>query len=467
MTMKTISRLLLASLMCCLAVLFTACEDIFASEDNPMSAYLSLRDSPVTIKVGDTYKRKAISVLSAVVEYTSSDTKVATVDGEGWVTAIAEGTTTITATATGFSTSGKKVFLADSKSYMVTVKPAIIPAASITTAPVATASIAAGSTTALVTAGVADGGTMMYQVTATNTKPTTTDSFSATVPTAATLAGGTYYVWYYAKADAQHADSEIAATAIEVTVKAIYLKWDANQKKLVATPMPDTYTTVVNAITDVEWSAGTYVVEGEVTISGEITLMGNVELIIKDGAKLTVNNYIYGNTSFNLSIYGQANQTGQLVVDCSTSDAIKNITTLEVHSCQVTATSSVFSYAGFYDIGTFNVYGGSIDAENTGSSHGYGIWLALSGSMNIYGGDVKAVGKGIYFGIAGSSSTVTVYGGKLWAENVGYKALDSSVTLTKDAGYTSGKIETSGDGSTWTEYTAATTPTTKYVRVGY
>jgi hypothetical protein len=467
MTKKSISRLLQASLMCCLAVLFTACDDIFASEDNPTPAYLQLSEAPVTIKAGDTYKRKAISVTSAIVEYTSSDTNVATVDGEGMVTAIAEGTTTITATATGYSTGGKKIFLADSKSYVVTVKPATLPAATITTPPVATTGdIAAGSATALVTTGVADGGTMMYEVTTTNAKPTTTDGFSATVPTAATLAAGTYYVWYYAKADAQHADSEIAATAIEVTVKASYLKWDNTKKELVATPMPDTYTTVENFDGPKTWSAGTYVVEGEVTINGLIVLNGNVDLIIKDGAKLTAKQ-IYGNTSkYNLSIYGQANQTGQLVVNSSSGQAIRNMTTFEVHGCQVTATSSYNTCSGFDNIVTFNVYGGSVDAENTGTK-GYGICLANNGFMNIYGGDVKAVGKGNRCGIDGILSTVTVYGGTLWAECAGNKALNGSVTLTKDAGYTSGKIETSGDGSNWTEYTAATTPTTKYVRVGY
>ena len=219
MTKKSISRLLQASLMCCLAVLFTACDDIFASEDNPIPAYLSMSDKPVTIKVGDTYRRKAISVTTAVVEYTSSDTKVATVDGEGVVTAIAEGTATITATATGYSTGGKKIFLTDSKSYVVTVKPATLPAATITTAPVATTGdIAAGSATDLVTAGVADGGTMMYEVTTTNTKPATTEGFGATIPTAANLGVGTYYVWYYAKGNTGYNDSEIAASAVEVTV---------------------------------------------------------------------------------------------------------------------------------------------------------------------------------------------------------------------------------------------------------
>ena len=133
MTKKSILRLLQASLMCCLAVLFTACDDVFGNEDNPMSAYLSMSDKPVTIKAGDTYRRKAVSVTSAVVEYSSSDTNVATVDGEGVVTAIAEGTATITATATGYSSqNGKKIYQPASVSYVVTVVSATVPATSLT-----------------------------------------------------------------------------------------------------------------------------------------------------------------------------------------------------------------------------------------------------------------------------------------------------------------------------------------------
>ena len=133
MTKKSILRLLQASLMCCLAVLFTACDDVFGNEDNPMSAYLSMSDKPVTLKAGDTYRRKAVSVTTAVVEYTSSDTNVATVDGEGVVTAIAKGTATITATATGYSSqNGKKIYQPASVSYVVTVTPATVYATSLT-----------------------------------------------------------------------------------------------------------------------------------------------------------------------------------------------------------------------------------------------------------------------------------------------------------------------------------------------
>ena len=72
-----------------------------------------------------------------------------------------------------------------------------------------------------------------------------------------------------------------------------YLKWDANQKKLVETAIPAEVTMVQNNSDQyVEWAAGTYVVEGEVAINGDIILSGKVELIIKDGAKLTAANTI-------------------------------------------------------------------------------------------------------------------------------------------------------------------------------
>ena len=252
-----------------------------------------------------------------------------------------------------------------------------------------------------------------------------------------------------------------------------YLKWNSTQKKLVATEMPATYNTVENASTNVNWQAGTYVVEGNVTINARIRLYGNVDLIIKDGAKLTVNSYINGDDK-NLRIFGQAQMTGELVVNCSgpNDQAISQLPTLEVHSAKVTATASGNNRGGFINIATFNVYGGLVDAKNTGSS-GFGIRINSGGSMNIYGGEVKAEGKGngtlTGCGFAGDDSnnkaTVTVYGGKIWSGSA-EKTAFISVNLLKGAGFT-GKIETSADNSDWAEYTGDETPDSKYVRVGY
>ena len=91
------------------------------------------------------------------------------------------------------------------------------------TVPTATTDdIYAGSTTPLINAGstTEDGATMKYLVTATNEQPTSTDGFSADVPTAqAITAQGTYYVWYYLDLESGD-DSDISALAVEVTVSA-------------------------------------------------------------------------------------------------------------------------------------------------------------------------------------------------------------------------------------------------------
>lgn len=106
-----------------------------------------------------------------------------------------------------------------------TVEQAAKPAATVTTAPTGVAIVGVGKTTELVSGGVADGGTLMYAVTTTNTMPTSTAGFSDAVPTAKDItASGTVYVWYYVKGDDTHSDSEIAATAIEVPVADIV--WD-------------------------------------------------------------------------------------------------------------------------------------------------------------------------------------------------------------------------------------------------
>lgn len=245
-----------------------------------------------------------------------------------------------------------------------------------------------------------------------------------------------------------------------------YLKWNATQKELVATEIPTDATAVSNASGTVNWAAGTYVVDGNVTISGVISLQGAVNLIIKDGAKLTVGRIDGANYDF--SIFGQSNMTGELVVKNSNRHAIHSLSTLEIHSCKVTALGVLNGRWGLDDIGTINVYGGSVDSKaSENGGYGNGICLKNAGSMNIYGGLVKAEGKGSFnsncYGVEGSA-TITVYGGKLWAGSPNKQAFGSNVTLTKGASFT-GKIQTSNDNTTWTDWTTEGTPTTKYVKV--
>ena len=94
--------------------------------------------------------------------------------------------------------------------------------ATVTTAPTGAAIVGVGKTTALVSGGVADGGTLWYAVTTTNTKPASTAGFSDAVPTAKDItASGTVYVWYYVKGDDTHTDSEIAGPVSVTLVEEI------------------------------------------------------------------------------------------------------------------------------------------------------------------------------------------------------------------------------------------------------
>ena len=142
--------------------------------------------------------------------------KDGTEDATSWTIAPAEATTTGVAagtTVTATYSGTKKV-----KSVKAVKKAK--PAATVTTAPTAKTGVKAGEDVAIVNEGTAEGGTMMYMVNA--TQPASTDGFSATVPTAEGLTAGTYYVWYYVKADDSHTDSEISASGIEVTIASAY-----------------------------------------------------------------------------------------------------------------------------------------------------------------------------------------------------------------------------------------------------
>lgn len=174
---------------------------------------MAVGDADVTLKAEVT----PVEATDKNVTWSSSAPAVATIDETGKVHAVAAGTTTIKAT----TANGKEA------SVELTVN---LPKATVTTPPTAKTGVKAGEDKAIIDAGVASGGTMMYAVTTTNTKPTSTDGFSATIPTAQSLAAGTCYVWYYVKADATHADSDIdgsvSVTIAEAVTTTVTVTWN-------------------------------------------------------------------------------------------------------------------------------------------------------------------------------------------------------------------------------------------------
>ena len=359
MISRYFKHMMQAAVLLCTSLVVVSCDDFFVSEDNPIPTYLTMSDKPVTIKVNDTYKRTAIAVSDAVVVYSSSDTDVATVDQNGTVEGVADGTATITAKATGYSTHGRKIFIEDSKSYEVTVTGGNSNTGGGSAAPLSN----------------------KYRV----------------------YTSGTAYT---------------------------------------DEPIPAGATVVESSAADVTWSAGTYVVEGSKTITGDITLTGNVNLILRDGAELTVNGRIVGgDKSFN--IYGQTAGTGKLTMDGNAgTGALNNILVqnLQIHGGDITGTNSNWAIT---TNGTFKIFHGTVSA----TAFNYG--LVAYKDLSIYGGTITALttaSSAHKYAVYVYNAAMQMTGGSLTATSTG--ADNHGIFVDKDINISGGTVNATGGSST-------------------
>lgn len=100
--MKRIIRQILGwGMMLTLPLMMTSCEWFWDVIDTPVTPGVYVAKVNVTMKVGQTFDLRATTQPHVVLLYASANPSVATVDAEGVVTAIAEGTTTITIKAQG------------------------------------------------------------------------------------------------------------------------------------------------------------------------------------------------------------------------------------------------------------------------------------------------------------------------------------------------------------------------------
>lgn len=156
--------------------------------------------------------------------------------------------------------------------------------------------------------------------------------------------------------------------------------------------------TLTGAVTLNNLAAGTYVVEGTATYSGNLKLAGDVNLILLDGASLTVNGIILGGErtddpfNYNLTIYGQELGTGTLTATGEYGVMVQNLT---VHGGVITATGTDAIGDGINTSEKVTVYGGEISV--TGGLNGHGI-LAQDGF-------VLGAGYTLYEGTAANSMT--------------------------------------------------------------
>lgn len=167
------------------------------------------------------------------------------------------------------------------------------------------------------------------------------------------------------------------------------------------------------------WTKSVYAVTDEINISTKVTVNGTVDLILCDGAVLTLQNGIEIAEGGRLNIYSQSAGTGKLIINGTNgTDA---------------GASGVSGYAAVS--GDIVVYGGIVEAAGgaggkgavdlaAGGDGGSGT-AAVSGSLTVYDGTVTAVGGnggegGASYkggnggkGAAAVEGEMTVYGGKL------------------------------------------------------
>ena len=197
-----------------------------------------------------------------------------------------------------------------------------------------------------------------------------------------------------------------------------------------------------------ELSDGWYAVTENTTIDSRITVNGHVDLILCDGAELTVPNGINVPGGGYLTIYGQSKGTGKLTVTSppkgyaaiggtyqSAGDITINGGTLDVK-----ATYDAAAIGGGYSgsAGKIVINGGDITAQGggfspaIGSGGGYGV----GGEVTVNGGKIKAIGgsggsgsgAGIGTGhrsgklVSGHTLTVNICGGEIDAQGGNFAA---------------------------------------------
>ena len=209
------------------------------------------------------------------------------------------------------------------------------------------------------------------------------------------------------------------------------------------------------------WTNGTYVVSGNVTINSHVSVTGDVNLILKDGASLTVNNTITGE---NLNIYGQELNTGKL--DVVYGDINVSVSNLAIHGGVITVTeggvmqgleamnldiyhgkvTTAGAVNGFMVMGNMRIFGGDITATSTGGAALQIYGSGTPGSLTMTGGTFRATGtstgpynKGILAeeGSGEGTATVNISGGTLIVTggassntDSGADAIDIQGTLT-------------------------------------
>lgn len=120
--------LMQAAVLVCTPLVIASCDDVFGDTDNPIPAYMSIKQSDINLVLHKdsldkaTATRTAIAATGAEVVYSSTNEKVATVDAKtGVITAVGGGKCEIIAEVTGKDSNGRNTYQPQKSSFTVNV----------------------------------------------------------------------------------------------------------------------------------------------------------------------------------------------------------------------------------------------------------------------------------------------------------------------------------------------------------
>ena len=222
----------------------------------------------------------------------------------------------------------------------------------------------------------------------------------------------------------------LAVTPITVTIKDVtYLEasWSETEKMVEYTEKSVELAEKVRSYEDVwgidteQWSGWYVVADPDVVIKTRVNVDGTVNLILCDGAKLTIDGGIGVEPGNTLNIYAQSYYGDDMgVLEIDTTKAFFN----GILPCAAIGGSNN------KDCGTVTIHGGIVNAKcyGQGAAIGGGSFGGNGGAVTIYGGDVTAdagyqgwaagIGGGGLGDRGGAGGTVTIYDGTVTATSI-------------------------------------------------
>lgn len=460
--------LMQAAVLVCTPLVIASCDDVFGDTDNPIPAYMSIKQSDINLVLHKdsldkaTATRTAIAATGAEVVYSSSNEKVATVDAKtGVITAVGGGDCEIIAEVTGKDSNGRDTYQPQKASFKVSVKDYR-----------ARIALKEGATKAVYNSALVDNEPIdltevldVFPKTGLTIDYGTLDDdgnfvkFTAAQITSnkvidAIAADGkiTLEQSYPSFSDDNHKEATkvvahisavpdgyetksfqkqqtTAEFTIEVREGIAYINIDAAGKPETKSmfyldnddegTLPN-YTKLSKVLKyqDVYLAAGTYYLDADVDFYKSIRMKGDANIILGDGNTLNMNwntNSIMDESAkknYTLNIYGQKNQTGKL-----------------------------YYLPKFQDFKAVNVYGGLIGDDNTPWPHFQAIETVniVNGKVYAHFEDVATVNanKGVVQGYLTKVGTATIGEGE-------YTGLYDITTLNFKKGTVTGSISKVG-----------------------